>query len=174
VLENEHGVVYLALMTALVLMGIALASVSESWRVVVQRDREAELLFRGTRIKQAIEAYAGDYEARKGTRSNIYPERLDQLVEGDKRYLPKVYKDPMTGQDFGLIKVGGEIRGVRSLSMGVPLDSMNFKGARNYNQILFQANPPSPGRSCRPAIHPLNPLLSLGVTECPPSPVPPP
>jgi hypothetical protein len=124
-------------------MGISLTAMGRSWQVVAQRDAEAELSFRGTRIRYAIEAYAGDYEVRKGTRPNRYPLSLAQLIEGPKRYLPVIYKDPITGQDFELIKLNGEIRGVRSRSTGVPLDRFHFKGATAYNQIAFQAEPPS-------------------------------
>lgn len=161
-------------MAAIVLMGVAMTVVGKQWAVVVKRDKEAELLFRGNRIKAAIEAYAADYQVRKATRSNIYPLTLGQLTEKPKRYLPKVYSDPMTGLDFELIKVGAEIRGVKSTSKEEPLDRVNFKDAATYNAIRFEAKPPGaqPCAPGMPAINPLNPLGSAACTspgQAPPS-----
>lgn len=161
--SNQRGITYLGVMAAIVLMGISMTVVGKQWTVVMKRDKEAELAFRGYRVKEAIERYATDYQVRKGTRPNQYPLRLEQLVEGPKRYLPVVYKDPMTGQDFDLIKVGAEIRGVKSRSPDVPLDQVRFKQASRYSEIQFLAQlPGTPG--CTPVINPISPLLS---TTCP-------
>jgi len=157
----QKGVTYLVVMCAIALMGVAMTAVGKQWSVEMKRDREAELAFRGNRIKAALEAYAADYEVMKATRPNRYPVNLQQLTQKPKRYLPRVYKDPITGQDFELIKVGAEIRGVRSRSKGVPLDQVRFKKAATYHDVLFQAMPPSGGQPCGPgavAINPLNPL----------------
>src|SRR5438093_2963866 len=136
--RNQRGVTYIMVMFAIVLMGISMTVVSKQWTVVMKRDKEAELLFRGNRIKAAIEAYAADYQVRKASRPNVYPLKLEQLTEKPKRYLPVVYKDPITGQDFELIKVGAEIRGVKSRSKDKPLDMVHFKNADTYDQIAFQ------------------------------------
>jgi type II secretory pathway pseudopilin PulG len=150
-------VTYLLVMFSIVVMGVALTAVGKQWKVVLQRDHESELLFRGNRIKTAIQLYAADYEVQKATRANRYPLSLQQLTQKPKRYLPKVYKDPITGQHFDLIKVGAEIRGVKSRSKQVPLDQVQFKKATAYNQIAFQAETQSaPG--CVPSPNPLNPL----------------
>lgn len=136
--QNQRGVTYIMVMFAIVLMGISMTVVSKQWTVVMKRDKEAELLFRGNRIKTAIEAYAAAYEVEKSKRANRYPLSLDQLTQKPKRYLPVVYKDPMTGQDFELIKVGAEIRGVKSRSKDKPFDQVHFKNADTYDQIAFQ------------------------------------
>ncbi len=162
---NQRGVTYLGVMAAIVLMGISMTVVGKQWTVVVKRDKEAELLFRGNRIKAAIEWYVADYQVRKGTRPNQYPLRLTQLVEGPKRYLPVVYKDPITGQDFDLIKVGPEVQGVKSRSMETPLDQVRFKQAGRYSEILFVAEKPDVKNNCVPIVNAINPLLS---TTCPP------
>lgn len=168
-LESQRGVTYLLVMAAIVLMGVAMTVVGQQWSVVVKRDREAELQFRGTRIKTAIEAYAADYQVRKATRPNIYPLRLEQLTEKNpKRYLQVVYKDPITGQDFELIKVGAEIQGVKSRSQERPLNQVQFKSAASYNAVAFQAANPGvqPGA---PVLNPLNPLLPQPGTSGPPT-----
>ncbi len=70
-LSNQRGVTYLMVMAAIVLMGVAMTVVGQQWSIMVKRDKEAELLFRGNRIKAALEAYAADYQVRKATRPNI-------------------------------------------------------------------------------------------------------
>lgn len=140
--SNQWGGTYLALMFFVVLIGISLMAVNQHWSVILKRDREQELAFRGTRIKQAIERYAANFEVQKGTRSNQYPLKLEDLTKSPKRYLQAVYKDPVTGEDFELIKRGAEIRGVRSTSLDPPLDQVTFQGAQRYRDILFEASPP--------------------------------
>ncbi len=164
---NQHGVTYLMVMAAIVLMGVAMTAVGQQWSVMVKRDKEAELQFRGTRIKNAIEAYAADYQVRKATRPNIYPLTLEQLIQKPKRYLQVAYKDPITGDDFELIKVGAEIRGVRSPSKAKPLNTVDFKGAAAYNTIRFEAKPAT-ARPCLPGAAAVNPLNPLGSVPCPP------
>lgn len=164
--DNQRGVTYLSMMFVIVVLGITLMAVGRQWSVTVQRDREQELLFRGNRIKAAIEAYAADYQVKKAFRTNVYPLTLTQLVEGPKRYLQVVYKDPMTGEDFEVIKVNGQIQGVRSRSKGTPLNQVHFKGAKTYAQVTFQATT-TQAQPCLPSVNPLNPLLN---TPCPPAP----
>jgi len=171
---NERGWTYLAVLAAVVLMGISSTTLARNWAVIMQRERESELLFRGLQIKYAIERYAADYEVRKGTRENIYPIRLEQLVEGPKRYLPRVYIDPITGEEFEPIWEKGEIHGVRSRDPGRPFNRVQFQDAATYQDIKFKAFPPSAtGQKCSdgtlPAINPLNPLLA---PACPPAPTP--
>jgi len=92
-LRDQRGVTYLMVMFAIVLMGISLSVVGKQWVMTVKRDHEAELLFRGTRIQNAIARYAADYEIRKATRPNRYPLSLEELTQRPKRYLQVVYKD---------------------------------------------------------------------------------
>ncbi len=159
--RNQRGVTYIMVMFAIVLMGISMTVVSKQWTVVMKRDKEAELLFRGGRIKAAIEAYAAAYEIEKSRRANRYPLSLDQLTQKPKRYLPVVYKDPITGQDFELIKVGAEIRGVKSRSKEKPFDQVHFKNVEAYDQIAFQVQAaatqpsiPGQGFKCPPTCPP--------------------
>ncbi len=162
---NQRGVTYLSMMFVIVVLGITLMAIGRQWSVTVTRDREQELLFRGNRIKAAIEAYAADYQVKKAFRANVYPLTLTQLTEGPKRYLQVAYKDPMTGRDFDLIKVSGQIQGVRSRGKGTPLDQVHFKGAKTYAEVAFQAAS-NQAQPCLPSVNPLNPLLT---TPCPPA-----
>lgn len=145
ILADQRGVTYMMVMAAIVLMGISLSVVGKLWTVEMKRDREAELLFRGERIKLAIKAYAADFEVKKGTRTTRYPTSLEQLSKPPRQFLQIPYKDPITGKDFELIKVGAEIQGVRSQSKERPLDQVRFKGAKTYSAVLFSAVETAPG-----------------------------
>ncbi len=79
-----------------------------------------------------------------------------------------MYKDPITGQDFDLIKVGGQIIGVKSTSKGKPFNQVDFKNASSYDQIVFQAVAPK-AQPCLPGVSQINPLNPLGSVPCPPS-----
>ncbi len=154
--SNQQGFAYIMAMFFVVLIGISLMMIGQQWSVTMKRDREAELLFRGNRIKEAIEVYVADFEVQKGTRTNRFPLTLKDLTKKNpKRYLQAIYKDPITGKDFVLIKEGLEIKGVRSSSKEVPYDQVNFKGAGTYEAIRFEAEAASTG--CTP--NPVNPLL---------------
>ena len=166
-LANQRGVTYLMLMAAIVLMGVAMTVVGQQWSIIVKRDREAELLFRGNRIKAAIEAYAADYQVKKATRPSAYPVKLEQLTEMPKRYLQVAYKDPITGENFELIKAGAEIRGVRSTSKAKPLNTVDFKDADTYSAIRFEVQPAA-AQPCLPGAAAVNPLNPLGAAPCPP------
>jgi|GEM_PF-2239473 len=154
-LTNQAGVTYLFVMMLVVAMSISLMVVTQQWSVIMKRDREAELLFRGTRIKDAIERYVADYEVQKATRPNRWPRTLEELTKKTpKRYLQAVYTDPITGKDFDLIKTGEELHGVRSTSTDVPYDQVNFKNVKTYQAIRFE----STGANTNCGVNPLNPL----------------
>ena len=154
-LGNQQGMSYLLVMILIVIINISLMGVTQQWSVIMKRDKEAELLFRGTRIKDAIERFVADYEVQKATRTYQWPRKLEDLVKKDpKRYLQVVYKDPITGKPFDLIKVGDEIHGVRSTSTDTPFNLAKFQGAKTYQAIRFESTGVATG--CQP--NPLNPL----------------
>lgn len=146
---------YLFVMILIVIINISLMGVTQQWSVIMKRDREAELLFRGTRIKEAIDRFVADYEVQKATRTYQWPRKLEDLVKKEpKRYLQVIYEDPITGKPFDLIKQGDEIHGVRSTSTDIPFNVAAFKGAKTYQAIRFEATGITTG--CQP--NPLNPL----------------
>ena len=84
--SNERGYAMAALFVGLSVMGIMLSMALPVWRTAVQREREAELVFRGEQYAQAIELVS--------RRNGGFPPNLEVLEEG--RYIRKLYKDPMT------------------------------------------------------------------------------
>lgn len=161
---------YLFVMMLVVFITISLLGMTQQWSVILKRDREAELLFRGNRIKEAIDRYVADYEVQKATRPNRWPRTLEELTEkSPKRYLQMAYSDPITGKKFALIKVGDELHGVRSTSTDIPYNQVGFKGAKTYQAIRFE----STGANANCQVNPLNP--NAPPTNCaPPANTPPP
>lgn len=159
---NQNGVTYLFVMILVVVMTISTLGVTQQWSVIMQRDQEAELQFRGTSIANAIERFVADWEVQKATRPNQWPRTLEELTKkSPKRYLRMVYADPMTGNKFALIKTGEGIHGVRSTSTETPYNQDVFKGAKTYQAIRFEAKG---NTNCQ--INPLNPNAP---TNCAPA-----
>ena len=155
-MANQGGMAYLFVMIIVALMGIALMGMNQQWSIMLKRDREAELLFRGTRIQEAIDHFVADYELQKATRPNRWPRSLEELTKkSPKRYLQKAYKDPMTGEKFALIQIGEELHGVHSTSTDEPYNQVKFKGVKSYQAIRFEATG-AMVNNCQP--NPLNPM----------------
>ena len=86
-------------------------------------------------------------------------ERTEELVKDPRsletrRHLRKVYLDPMTGEDFVLIKEGGKIKGVKSSSTkkpfrreGFPEEYSAFEGVVSYDNWEFVFTPPKKGKA---------------------------
>ena len=131
--KREAGAAYLMLLLTIMAMGIGLVAVSEVWHTTLRREKEQELLFVGDQYRQAIGLYYAQAPAGNAQR---YPVRLEDLlkdprVPGTKRYLRKIFADPITGDtNWGLIRgPGGGIQGVHSLSIGQPIKQTNFRYA---------------------------------------------
>ena len=132
-MQRSYGFTYLGLLIAVAVMGIGLAAIGELWSTAVKRERERELLFIGAQFRQAIGLY---YEGSPGVKQ--YPRKLEDLLEEKrfpvlKRYLRKIYLDPMTGKpDWALLMQGDQILGVYSPSKDKPLKTANFQLAEAY------------------------------------------
>lgn len=143
------GFTFLIVMFSMVFIGIVLGMTGRQWKLAIQREKEAELLFRGDQIRDAIENYYKTATAG----FNQYPKDFEELLGHSdslftRRYLRKPYKDPITGGDWKLIKVGDRLKGVRSTSLKEPLKKMNFseeykmfEGKSRYTDWVFEYNP---------------------------------
>ena len=97
VLGSPSGYAMVALLIALSVMSIMLAVAMPVWRQASQREKEAELVFRGKQYARAIELF-------QRKTPGALPPNVDLLVE--QKYLRKKYKDPITGDDFLLVRQG--------------------------------------------------------------------
>jgi hypothetical protein len=105
--------------------GAGLAAFAEVASHAMQREKEAELLFRGNQYREAIASYHRTEER--------YPQSLEQLLQNKGfsmpvRHLRKLYADPMTGAaDWVLLPApDGGIMGVHSRSEKRPIKTGNF------------------------------------------------
>jgi type II secretory pathway pseudopilin PulG len=151
---RQSGFTYIGVLILVAIMGITAAATGELWRTESRREAEAQLLFVGNQYRQAITGY---YEQSPGQKRS-FPMRLDDLlrdprVPGTKRYLRKLFADPVTGgEEWGLVKgPAGEILGVFSLSEQTPIKKSNFgvrdarlEDRQKYSEWVFMY---TPGRS---------------------------
>jgi type II secretory pathway pseudopilin PulG len=147
----QQGFTYLGFLLFVAFAGAGLAAYSELASHTAQREKEAELLFRGEQYRDAIASY---YK-----KEQRYPKALAELLE-DKRYpmpvrhLRRLYREPITGQDeWGLVEApGGGVMGVYSPSEDAPIKSGNFSvknqefaDAAKYADWKFVHAPGQPG-----------------------------
>ncbi len=114
--SKQSGMTYIGLLLVIVLMGIATAALTPMWSTTVKREKEEELLFRLGEFRQAIAGYRQDH--------GRYPRKLEDLLEDKtqfqvRRYLRRIYPDPMTGEadwklEF-LVDKSGVVAGIQDL-----------------------------------------------------------
>lgn len=125
---RQGGVVYLWLLFLVFLLSLGVGQVLEIYSTQAQRDREAELLYVGDLYRQAIRNY---YLSSPG-RQKKYPPTLELLLRDPRyltprRYLRRLYADPLTGQQFMTIPAPeGGIMGVYSTSTKAPRKQAGF------------------------------------------------
>ena len=166
---NRKGFTYLAVLMLLMIMEIMLGAVGQSWRTVMQREREEELLFRGQQIKDAIK----DWQTpRPGSHPPTPLNELKDLVldprtPTTKHRLRRLYTDPMTGKEWTIIKDPTKgIVGVASTSQGKPLkiggfpdELKDFTGKNSYSEWQFMYMPAgqNPVNTGQLPVHPAMP-----------------
>ena len=123
-LRAERGFTYVLLLFSVALMGAGLAALGTQWQVAAQREREAELLFRGLQIRDALQRY----HALTPAGARPLPLALDELLVDQRALAPRhhlrrLYADPFSGQaDWVLLRLAdGGIFGVHSRSQRTAL-----------------------------------------------------
>jgi type II secretory pathway pseudopilin PulG len=86
-----------ALLVSLAVMSVLMSVAMPVWRHEAQREKEAELVFRGQQYVRAIRLF----QMKTGT----FPTSVDLLVQG--HYLRKKFKDPITDQEFEYVGAAG-------------------------------------------------------------------
>src|SRR5882724_2637332 len=113
---RERGYVLLTLIFFVAVLAISLATILPSIRQEILRDREEEMIHRGTQYTRAIRLY---YK-----KNGRYPAKIEDLENtNNQRFLRKRYKDPtVKGEDsapeadFKILRFGDP--GVNNLSLG--------------------------------------------------------
>jgi type II secretory pathway pseudopilin PulG len=94
-----------ALLMSVAVMAIVMSALLPTWRQQVQREKEAELAFRGEQYARAIYLF-------RRANGGMNPPSIDVLVSG--RYIRKKYKDPMTEDgEFLPVAVGANQPGMQ-------------------------------------------------------------
>lgn len=159
----QSGFTYPMLLFAIVLIGITLTVVAKQWKMVVQRELEADLLARGLEIQNALALYSASKKAGRVIPGEIYPQSLKELTQLPKPFLRKEYLDPIERAPWDVIRApNGGIMGVRSTSSQAPIRQhdfppaiRHFEGLGRYQDWLFIH--PSPSlQQAAPAVPPLN------------------
>lgn len=151
--RDSGGFTYLFALLAVVIMGIMQGLAGTSWRQVMQREREQELLFRGLQIQEAITRWHQPHPGvlrHVATPLNDLKDLLeDPRTPGRVRHLRRLYRDPMTNREFSVIREPNRgIVGVVSTSGAETIKKDNFPeplqdlaGQQYYNQWKFIYKP---------------------------------
>jgi len=130
---NQRGYAMAALLVSIAVMTLLMSVAMPVWRTQAQREKEAELIFRGEQIARAINLYT------RKMGGGSFPPTLEVLVQG--RFLRKLYKDPMTEKgDWDLILAGSGVPG----DGGSPQQPQRGRG-RGGPSIGLGAPPPMAG-----------------------------
>jgi type II secretory pathway pseudopilin PulG len=92
----EDGYNLLVLMVLVTVMNVAVAVALPSWSQFVQREKEAEAVFRGLQYAEAIRVFQ--------KRHSRLPNTLEELIEIEPRSIRKLYSNPLhEGGQWGLL-----------------------------------------------------------------------
>jgi type II secretory pathway pseudopilin PulG len=131
--RSERGYILLMLMLFVALLAIAAGALAPSIAFRVKRDREEEMIHRGTQYSRAIRHFV--------KKTGRYPTRLEELENTNNiRFLRKRYKDPITGKDFKLLHVGEvQLTGAPGLGIGAAALGANPAAAGGAAALLGAA-----------------------------------
>jgi len=145
--RSEAGFTYIAALVMVVVTGIMLAAIGQSVSVIMQREREKELIFRGLQYRDAIERWSKKTKSPlKDIKDLVEPTVSNNVDRSKDRLLRKLYTDPITGGDFKVLLDPNtkEIYGVASPSNKEPFKADNFpevikdfKGKKKYSEWEF-------------------------------------
>ncbi|HUF23107.1 MAG TPA: type II secretion system protein [Vicinamibacterales bacterium] len=99
-----------ALLVAIAILSVMMLVALPTWRHQAQREKEAELIFRGEQYARAI----GLYQRKL---AGALPPSIDILVE--QKFLRRKYKDPITGDDFEPVFANSEA-GMQAMQQAGP------------------------------------------------------
>ena len=115
--QSESGYVLLALLLFVALLSIGVFTTIQKVDFQIKRDREEELIHRGVQYSRAVRKYFKAF--------GRYPTRIEELENtNNQRFLRHRYKDPITGKDFKLLRLG-DVQMSFGSSPGVPVSQMN-------------------------------------------------
>lgn len=165
-MANQNGFSYILVLTVVMIMGIMLGLVGQSWKTIKQRELEEEMIFRGDQVAEAV------YQ-RLMCKNAVLPPKdpnfywpitspngtiLDDLVIGKDesckgttkkiRIRASAILDPITNEKWDIespVGYSDRFAGVKSKSTEKPFkqsfktiyDSELLEGKQKYNEWLF-------------------------------------
>ncbi len=109
---NQRGYTMVALLVGLTVMSVMIAALLPLASAEAQRDKEEELIFRGTQYAEGIRVFRRRY--------GRYPSALKEMYDLRPRTVRKLWKDPITNSDDW---------GIVSPTVGAPLPGQRGEGA---------------------------------------------
>jgi type II secretory pathway pseudopilin PulG len=138
-LPRQRGFTYLWLLLLVAIGAAALAALGQRASTALQREREAELIFRGREIARAL----ASFRAATPGDAKVLPTTLAELLDDrrgprPRRHLRRLYADPFTGRaDWVLLKDSDErITGVRSRSAQAALRTVDLPAPAEHRSAL--------------------------------------
>jgi type II secretory pathway pseudopilin PulG len=154
--STQRGLMLIGLLIMMLFTSVLAMMALDFWATTRQREREAELLFVGDQIRQAIRRY---YFAAPSGQQRVLPQSLQDLVEDTRstitqHHLRRVYADPISGDiEWGLVMRGDRLAGVYSQSDAKPIKQTGFEfanaafeGKETYRDWVFLFLPPTQTR----------------------------
>jgi type II secretory pathway pseudopilin PulG len=97
--RTERGYILITIILFVALIAIAAVVMVPVIAFQVKRDREEELVHRGVQYSRAMKHFVKKF--------GRYPTRLEELENTNQmRFLRRRYKDPITGKDFKILRMG--------------------------------------------------------------------
>lgn len=155
----QAGFTYMYLLFAVAILSVAVLGGASIRHYEARRQAEAKLIHIGREFRDALASY------RSSGSVHDLPASLEELLADTRsgavrRHLRRIQYDPITRtQDWGLVRHGGRIVGIHSLSTREPLKragfdpgEAHFEAARHYNEWRFMVAPEAlpPGPDQRP------------------------
>ncbi|MDR3749598.1 MAG: hypothetical protein P4M04_15865 [Acidobacteriota bacterium] len=126
--QRDGGYLLLAILLMMALMVVALTIAAPTVVQQLKRDREEEMIHRGTEYARAIKKYYKKF--------GRYPANLEQLENTNQiRFLRKRYKDPLAKDGKWKLLNYGDIQGLLNNAPGTPAAAL---GARTQGQTALQ------------------------------------
>ena len=137
--QSEGGYLLLAIMLMMAFLVITLTYVVGP-RVVqqIKRDREEEMIHRGTEYARAIKKFYKKY--------GRYPASLDDLDKGQIRFLRKRYKDPLTKDGkWKLLNYGDILTLLNTAAPGTPAAALGQGSSLTPGTVALPVQSPISG-----------------------------
>ncbi len=158
--RRPRGFTWWGMLLVLALSGTALAALGRQWSVQLQREREAELRFRGEQIREAIGRY------RAARQPAAWPSALDDLLDDPRvgledrprHHLRRRWTDPFTGQadwellpapppQTGFVGVRSRSGAARLATDGTPAATPGGARVSDWRFVQAAGDEASPGRA---------------------------